>query len=613
MSEEIKRKLRTAQLISPSGVGAIVDLGGRSYVGDDISRWGRPGPGEIIHLRRLEKILGVNYFRIPPIAPERDWQQARKIRYSYFPRWMFCRSCKSLKRYSHNDITPDQPPLCFKCNKDSLSPIRFVAGCEDGHLQDINWGIYVHFNQENNEQRMCGQHDLKFETLAGRGGGLAANQIRCETCGATQNLQKLLVEPVPEKCFGQQPWEYFSEEDRETRQPCTKKLKAYQRGGSQLYSPTIVSGLDIPIDEVQASNDIRQRVQATASQHEMMPLVRQNPVPQTIEIFADLLKRTEFEDIDIEIISQCIDLALEEHDSNDEGKDIVFDPEIVIEEELILEPEWKVLMGPEQKLEKRFWSEPYDLNTSDLEEKNKALSKLIDHVCLIKRLREVRVLKSFTRFYTSKEIAVCYSSEKGRHLPWLPALEVIGEGIFINFNKDILEEWEQKNFDFLQDRLKDMIERREKSNYTRLPVPDPSFVMLHTLAHLLIGQLCFDSGYQASALRERIYYKKGVMSGFLIYTADSDSEGAMGGLVKQGEANNLMSTINSSLRSARWCSNDPVCINAGGQGLEGLNKGACHSCAIISSTSCTFLNTLLDRELLIGDQGFFKDILSRNF
>ena len=608
---ETERKLRTAQLISPSGVGAIVDLGGKSYIGDDISRWGTAG--ERINLSRLEKILGVLYFKKPPVAAERDWQNSPKVRYSYFPRWMFCRTCKSLKRYSHSDIEPDQPPLCFRCNKDTLSPIRFVAGCEDGHLQDINWGNYVHINQDNNEQRMCGNHSLKFETLSGRGGGLAANQIRCETCNATRNLQKLLVEPVPEKCFGHQPWEFFNEEQRAARQPCNKKLKAYQRGGSLLYSPTIVSALDIPIDEVQANNEIRQRIQAEANVHEMFYLVRENPNPTSIKSFAKTLQRTEFQDIEIEIIIQCVELALEENNHNDEEQNIVFDPEIEIDEELILEPEWKVLMGQGQKLEKRFWSEPYDLKTSNLEEKNHAVSELIDHVSLIKRLREVRVLKSFTRFYTSKEIAVCNPSEEGVHLPWLPALEVIGEGIFINFNKDILNKWEQENFDFHQDRLKEMIERREKSNYSRLPIPDPSFVMLHTLAHLLIGQLCFDSGYQASALRERIYYKKDVMSGFLIYTADSDSEGAMGGLVKQGEANNLMSAINSSLRSARWCSNDPVCINAGGQGLQGLNKGACHSCALISSTSCTFLNTLLDRELLIGDQGFFQDILSLNF
>ena len=610
---EIERKLRTAQLISPSGVGAIVDLGGRSYIGDDISRWGRGIDKEIIHLSRLQQILGVRYFRIPPEAPERDWQNARKIRYSYFPRWMFCKTCKSLKRYLPNDITPDEPPLCFRCNTDTLSPIRFVAGCEDGHLQDINWNIYVHINQENNEQRQCGNPYLKFETISGRGGGLAANQIRCETCRAERNLQKLLVEPIPEKCFGKQPWEYFNEEEQAARPVCNKSLSGYQRGGSLLYSPTIVSALDIPIDEAQANNEIRQRIQAKANEHELFYMVKENPNPTSIENFAKALQRTEFQDIEIEIIVQCVNLALEEHNQNDGEENINFDPEVEIDEELILEPEWQVLMGPAQKLDKRFWSEPYDLNVSDLEEKNIAVSKMIDHVSLIKRLREVRVLKSFTRFYKSKEIAVCNSSEEGVHLPWLPALEVIGEGIFINFNKDILNEWEEKNFDYLESRLKDMIIRRDNSNYARLPIPDPSFVMLHTLAHLLIRQLCFDSGYQASALRERIYYKKGVMSGFLIYTADSDSEGAMGGLVKQGEANNLMSAINSSLRSARWCSNDPVCINAGGQGLEGLNKGACHSCALISTTSCTFLNTLLDRELLIGDQGFFKDNLSLNF
>jgi hypothetical protein len=52
-------------------------------------------------------------------------------------------------------------------------------------------------------------------------------------------------------------------------------------------------------------------------------------------------------------------------------------------------------------------------------------------------------------------------------------------------------------------------------------------------------------------------------------------------------------------------------------GLEGLNKSACHACAIVPETSCTHLNTFLDRNLVInydcGDtllKGYFNPLLN---
>ena len=56
----------------------------------------------------------------------------------------------------------------------------------------------------------------------------------------------------------------------------------------------------------------------------------------------------------------------------------------------------------------------------------------------------------------------------------------------------------------------------------------------------MINQLSFDCGYGSSALRERIYCEKTSndleMYGVLIYTASGDSEGSLGGLVRQGES-----------------------------------------------------------------------------
>jgi hypothetical protein len=101
------------------------------------------------------------------------------------------------------------------------------------------------------------------------------------------------------------------------------------------------------------------------------------------------------------------------------------------------------------------------------------------------------------------------------------------------------------------------------------------------------------------------------MAGVFIYTADSDSEGSLGGLVRQGELDRLLPTILLSLKKSKWCSSDPVCSESNkGQGERGLNQGACHACALISETSCSHFNSLLSRSLLIDKKiGFFKEVV----
>src|SRR5208283_1767756 len=86
----------------------------------------------------------------------------------------------------------------------------------------------------------------------------------------------------------------------------------------------------------------------------------------------------------------------------------------------------------------------------------------------------------------------------------------------------------------------------------------PKFVLLHTLAHSLINQLSFDCGYGSASLRERIYCnldeQTESMEGVLIYTASGDSEGTMGGLVRQGEPDRLLQTLIGAVQKAQWCS-----------------------------------------------------------
>jgi len=156
--------------------------------------------------------------------------------------------------------------------------------------------------------------------------------------------------------------------------------------------------------------------------------------------------------------------------------------------------------------------------------------------------------------------------------------------------------------------------RRERGQVVR--VLSPKFILLHTFAHILINQFSYECGYGSSALRERIYcdseFPDNAMNGILIYTASGDSEGSLGGLVRQGQPGNLENIVRNSLVTAQWCSFDPVCIDSPGQGPDSCNLAACHGCSLLPETSCEEGNRLLDRAMLIGtpdtpDIGFFKD------
>ena len=187
---------------------------------------------------------------------------------------------------------------------------------------------------------------------------------------------------------------------------------------------------------------------------------------------------------------------------------------------------------------------------------------------------------------------------------WYPAYEVRGEGIFIEINSELIDNWLKDNQDaeIRANKLSDKY-NEEKSDEMKREIT-PKFIMLHTLAHLIIKELSFECGYSVTSLRERIYCdmpgEEDIMSGILIYTADGDSEGSLGGLVKQGKKEILPKIFKNAIKRAKWCSYDPVCINSEGQGRKSQNLAACHSCTLLPETSCEEFNVLLDRALIVG-------------
>lgn len=203
----------------------------------------------------------------------------------------------------------------------------------------------------------------------------------------------------------------------------------------------------------------------------------------------------------------------------------------------------------------------------------------------------------------------------------MPTTEVKGEGIFLQFNKLAIRQWEQKSAVTEYTRLtreahKNWLNSRNLDP-EKIPFPGTRYVLIHSFAHALMRQLSIECGYSAASLRERIYSKpseaaNGPQAGVLIYTAALDSEGTLGGLVNLGEPITLGYHISQALEQMRLCASDPLCAGHNPtQGSPSLHWAACHACLFSPETSCERGNKYLDRSVLVPtvnktDLAFFK-------
>jgi hypothetical protein len=278
--------------------------------------------------------------------------------------------------------------------------------------------------------------------------------------------------------------------------------------------------------------------------------------------------------------------------------------------------EWAVITGPADGSRSRsFHVEKVDFTDFSAKLVGQELllwsefRRLIKDVYLARRIRIVKALTGFSRLgHDERKLSPDLTGQSD----WLPATEVYGEGIFLEFSADAIRSWISR-IPHAQRTL--MADQQQRTGFGRsLPKAEQDFVLLHTFSHLLARQLAFECGYSASSLSERIYSGDG-MAGILIYTASADSEGAMGGLVREGEADRIYGIIKTALYRGRWCSNDPICSELPHQGYAGLNRAACHACSLLAETSCEAANSLLDRGHVYGSEtsgfaGYFSGFMA---
>lgn len=632
-----KRAIRRGQLIAPFGPGAMTVMrDGTSLIAAGLDHWYEPeeaGSGEYDATEfrfgewRLERELGVQYFGLPPDYRQRRFDAGMRsapnseltVPFLRFPQWHVCPRCQRLQRAP---LVLREFPRCSACGErpdsggrgPAMVQVRFIALCDQGHVQDFPWREWVHASIHPG----C---DLPMRLVAMGGASLAATRVECE-CGAKRSLEHItdadppggdaapssfltrnLAPGAEYPCEGRCPWL-----GDETGRGCARPLRGSLRGATNVYFSVVRSsvylprgGSDVPAEliEVLENPPLSALIGLLSSLGQPLdPAILRGQQGQLLRSFSDLEIRTALARVTSNTSAPEV-----QRGSADDGETAFRRAEHAVlrtarnEEQLLTCPQ--VLSGYAGEV--RTW---------------------FDRITLVPKLRETRAFVGFTRVFAETEQSL--DDRKAmlwRTAPaaqWLPAYLVFGEGIYLELNEVLLQRWEERpeigrRLAKLDSRFQLVLQRRR----LRPRQINPRFVLLHTFAHLLMNQLTFDCGYSTASLRERLYVsadRTAPMAGLLIYTAAGDAEGTMGGLVRMGKSGYLEPIIERALLSATWCSADPVCMELGelgGQGPDSCNLAACHNCSLAPETSCEEFNRFLDRGLVVGTLespgvGFFQ-------
>lgn len=605
------RPMRRSSLLGPWGVGAIVPFpNDETLMIAGLDRWRYPDdPKEfVIKDERLTRRLGVSELRWPPDFRERseDPENAYlKIPAVRFPRWHYCPFCGYMTKTSYYA----NQPRCIApkwgrgrtCSTKGrlMIPERFIVACEHGHVDDFPIIEWIHRNSDKDyNPDTCRIRRSTGGTSSSLGGVF----YEC-TCGARRSLIGAMnigsLASIGYTCRASMPW--FGRDNRwgGTCEAEPEKIRVLLRGATNVWFGNIVSSIHIPTDIKNVSRKVLQTVERYYDS-----FISRKVDDDFDRTFVEII--AEMENVDFELLYNAF---LEKYNKDALVEDV---EETTTEEEYRL-TEYQILKESSGSDSVSFHSV-----NNKISEFDESIHEFFDSISLVHKLKETRALVGFTRLEPrDQSVRAGKKMLSVRKATWLPAVETNGEGIFFEFNSERLENWARD--ERVLERMRRLGDSYKASFTSRWKEGElsPQFVLIHTFAHLLINQLSFECGYGSSSIRERIYCEENGdtfnMQGVLLYTASGDSDGSLGGLVRQGKPGRIEDTINSALKNALWCSSDPVCIQSLGQGTDSCNLAACHNCALLPETCCENGNKLLDRGVVIGtlddpDLGFFSSI-----
>jgi hypothetical protein len=433
----------------------------------------------------------------------------------------------------------------------------------------------------------------------GTSGDLTAITIRCE-CGKTRDLSVATkVKDVPLGfCKGDRPWL-----GAHARERCggeaghSQPSRLLVRSASNAYFAQTLSVISIP----ESGAAIRQAVDS---------------------VWTDFLQYCESAaDVARERRKQKVSAALEAFSDADVWKEIErrkggADPDA----RGIREVELETLLSAQTEIGDDRPGGDFYARTITIPGKPSAVTKVIERVVKVHRLREVIAQVGFTRFESAVsdvngELALDVErAALARDVSWAPAVENRGEGVFLALKPQAVDRWlARPTVKARGERLMVGFKAWAKAHSgATATFPGLPYVMLHSLSHLLITAVALECGYSASSIRERIYIANGAY-GMLLYTASPDAEGTLGGLVEA--ADRIDQHLRHALDLGRLCANDPVCAHHEPDNVEEerlLLGAACHGCVLLAESSCERRNDFLDRALVVptvddSDAAFFRD------
>lgn len=568
-------KARRGQLLSTYGVGGLFPSESTSFMIAGLHEWDETR-AEPVSEPRLARALGVAELKSPPAGGKRD---VPVIRYPYT---QVCPRCRRIGALS--ELSKDKNVAKCKVDDTDLSPFRLLAACPNGHMSEFP--VYQWLHRDQHEQAVGDTHEMTL-TVLGRTSSLGDLTLTC-TCGVVpRSLEGAIGAGSLSDfgwCRGLRPWLGL-----DTHEECDQIPRVVQRGASNVWFPAIRSAISIPPYSEALAKFVNR----------YWDMVK-NPEAVTDPVLTGLAAMSKRR-FTADQIRREIDRRRGDEDSDEE-----------VSEARLRTDEYKALIEgrDEDGLDSDFVCLHRDVPAG--------FESFITHVRKVTRLREVRALQGFTRLDGAPDPSgptqkLCPLAPT--HLHWLPAIEVIGEGLFLAFHRPLLDEWAAQDFVRGRKRILQQAADGAAAEYGRAKTDvDIVKVAIHTLAHVLIDQLSLDAGYPAAALRERLFVDKD-MAGLLIYTASSDSAGSLGGVAAMAESGHLRIALTEGLQRLSWCSSDPVCIESYGAGTDALNLAACHACVLIPETSCEMNNSFLDRALLFGTyeggpgEGLFGDFV----
>lgn len=540
---------------------------------------------------RLARYLRVKTFRSPPFYNAKT--DTGGLPAAIFPEYLVCPRCRRLARHERFEFSAARSehtcrsPSCPGGGRAVAYPARFMVACSRGHLADFPWHEYVH-------PGVACDAELELDD-SGSTGSITDLWVKCPQHKKQKNLGQAFGRSGRNQlgpCSGARPW--LRDHDPIA---CNQKQRVLLRGASNAYFAAVESALSIPpwSDPLQLA--LGQYVDAMAKLTS----------GDRLELWLEMTNAPELDPFSPAQIWQ----ALERRRAGEDDGTV----DLRVEE-------WRAFQSNPGKIDPKTEFKSVAVEVPD------GFGDLIERVVVLERLREVRALRGFTRIDAVADVGSLEDVEaiqsvlspifKASTISWYPGVELRGEGIFIQLHEVELRAWEERNAVQALQATHEAAQHewhahRGLEHFRSRPA---RFILLHSLSHLIIRQLGLDCGYASASLRERIYSSTesgAEMAGILIYTATPDSEGSLGGLAEMGRPEDLGPLLRRCLADARLCAGDPHCAGRGPDAPNNdLNGSACHSCILISETSCESANRYLDRGTvtpsLRGDgTAFFAD------